>query len=277
MRLIQKIALVLLFALLLSSCRSQELIRPGDSLEVAFEKAYSLYEQERWRDAISAFETVLSIGRGTDIGQDAQFYLSESYFNNNQFLLAASEYERYSASHPASPRRQDVDFKAALSYYRMSPRYNIDQTYSRQAIERFRLFLARYPMSERVDEASGIIEELREKLAKKTYETARFYMRNAYYSSAAIYFNLVIDRYPETQWAERALVNQIEAYIRYADNSIPGRREERYRKAVDSYETYLQLFPRGENRSRAEELYDEAQEALLPYESADDAVTSLDR
>lgn len=273
---LQKLSCLLIFIMILASCRSQSLIRPGDSLEVAYEKAYSLYEEERWRDAIDAFETVLSIGRGTDIGQDAQFYLAESYYNSNQFLLAASEYERYSSSHPSSSRREQADFRAALSYYQMSPRYKVDQTNSRQAIERFRLFLARYPNSDRAEEASDIIEELRDKLAQKTYESGHFYMRTGSFRAAAIYFDLVLDRYPETVWAERALADQIDAYLQYADNSIPSRKEERYRMAMDSYETYLQLFPRGENRSRAEELYDDVQDALDQYESGDEPVSHLD-
>lgn len=270
----KRISILIMCLFVLASCRSQELIQPGDSLEVAFEKAYSLYEQERYRDAINAFETVLSIGRGTDVGQDAQYYLAESYFNNNQFLLAAAEYERYSDSHPGSQRREDVDYKAAYSYYRMSPRYNIDQANTRRSIERFRLFLARHPNSEQVDDASSKIEEMRDKLARKTFESAEFYMRNNQYRSAVIYFDLVVDRYPETRWAERALAKQVEGYILYADNSIPSRQQERYQQAVDSYETYLQLFPRGENRSRVEDLYDRAREALSEFEDSSDPVTA---
>lgn len=260
-------AIILFLLLLMAGCRSQSLIRPGDSLEVAFDKAYSLYEAGKWNDAVQAFETVISIGRGTQIGQDAQYYLAESHFNNRSWLLAASEYERYSRSFPDSPRREEVDFRAALCYYNLSPRYNIDQSHTRTAIERFRLFLARYPNSEHFNTADAHINELRNKLARKSYEAARFYMRNDMYEAAAVYFGLTIDRYPETEWAERALFRQIEAYILYADNSVPQRQEERYRKALESYETYLQLFPRGENRSDAEKLYDRIRDALRQYET----------
>jgi len=250
--------IILVAAFALISCRSQDLIRPGDSLEIAFEKAKSQYDQENWTTAARAFETVVSIGRGTDLGQEAQYLLAESYYNNRQYLVAASEYQRYATFYPRSERRESADFKRALSYYQMSPRFKLDQTYTRQAIERFRLFNSRYPDSELVAESSDYIEELREKLARKKYEAARFYMRTNRFQAAAVYHDLVIDRYPETEWAERSLVDQIEAYILYADNSIQARQKERYEKAIDSYETYLQLFPRGENRSRAESLYDRA-------------------
>lgn len=250
--------ILFLAALTLTSCRSQDLIRPGDSLEVAFEKAKSQYDDENWTDAAQSFETVISIGRGTDIGQEAQYLLAESHYNNRRYLLAASEYERYASFYPRSERREEVDFKIGLSYYQMSPRYRLDQTNTYTAMENFRLFSSRYPNSERGDEVAEYITEMREKLARKQYNAAEFYMRTNRYSAAAVYYDLVIDEYPETEWAEQALVDQIHAYILYADNSVANRQKERYEQAVESYDKYMQLFPRGDNRSRAEDLYDEA-------------------
>ncbi len=238
------------------------MIRPGDTLDVAFQKAQSLYEQEKYTEAAEAFETVVSIGRGTDIGQDAQFLLAETYFNDKRYMMSAAEYERYVLFYPNSPRREEVDFKIGKSYYYMSPRYKLDQTNTRKAIEQFRLFNSRYPNSSRVQEAGELISEMREKLAEKKYSAAEFYMRNDRYRSAVLYFDLILDEFPDTQWAEKALVNQIDAYIRYADNSVRNKQAERYRMAIESYEKYIQLFPRQDGRSRAEDLYDKAVSSL---------------
>jgi outer membrane protein assembly factor BamD len=261
-------------ALLFTSCRSTDLIRPGDSLEVAFEKAMNQYEQENWSDAARALETVISIGRGTDIGQEAQFYLAESYFNNRRYLVAASEYERYAQFYPNSPRRELADFKNALAYYELSPRFNLDQTYTRRAIDRFRLFMSRFPNSEYSDEAGEYISELRDKLARKTFEAGEFYKRTNRYNAAATYYDIVIDNYPETRWAERSLVSQMESYILFAENSIRARQEERFELALDSYNTYLQLFPRGDSRSRVEDLYDRAQSGLRDVRQRDSEAQS---
>ncbi|WP_340105035.1 outer membrane protein assembly factor BamD [Rhodohalobacter sp. 8-1] len=258
----RKVLLFTLAAFALISCRSQDLIRPGDTLEVAFNKAKAQYDAEEWSSAASAFETVVSIGRGTDLGQEAQFLLAESYYNNKRYLLAASEYDRYATFYPRSERRELVDFKAAVCYYKLSPRYRLDQSYTRQALERFRLFNSRYPNSERVAEASEYITELRNKLARKQYEAAEFYKRTSRFNAAIVYYDLVLDNYPESRWAEEALVDKIEAYILYADNSIPASQLGRYESAVSSYETYLQLFPSGDNRSRAEDLYDRARNEI---------------
>lgn len=255
--------LALLF--LSAGCRNQSLIQPGDTLDVAYEKALGLYEEEKWDDAAAAFETVLSIGRGTEIAEEAQYYLATSYFNSRNYLLAASEYERFALFHPESERRQEVDYMIARSYYELSPRFKLDQSYTNQAIENFRVYISRYPGTAEADSAGARIDELRNKLARKIHEAGDFYKRIARYNAAAIYYGQVIEQYPESRWAELALVEQMESYILYADNSVPERQRERYEMALDSYDTYMQLFPRGEYRPRVEELHDRAAASLEAF------------
>lgn len=258
----------ILAGLLFSGCTGDELIRRGDSIEEAYQKSLAMYESENYDDAARAFERVLQIGRGTDLGRDAQYYLADSYFMGGQYLVAAAEFERFISQFPRDPRRQEVQFKEAYCYYELSPRYRLDQTYTRQAIEKFRIFNSGYPNSERTEEAAEYISELRAKLARKLYAAAELYMRVDAYEAATVYYGLVFNTYPETTWAEQALVNQISAYNIYAENSVRERQPERFRKAVESYETYLQLFPDGPNRSEAERLVDRARRALSELEQS---------
>lgn len=248
--------LILVLGTAFMACSSKKQIRPGDSLEVAFEKAKNFYDRGRFTDAARAFETVLSIGRGTEIARESQYLLAESYYNNRVYLIAASEYRRYYTNYPRSERRITAEFKEALCYYNLSPRYKLDQSDTKRAIELMQLFINRYPTSDEAKMAANYIDEMRNKLAQKQYSAGEFYLRTRMYQAAAVYFGLTLDQYPETKWAERALARQIESYILFAENSIEMRQLERYCKAMDSYETYVQLFPRGENRPRAEELVD---------------------
>lgn len=263
------LTLLIFTAALLSSCTSSSQIRPGDTLDEAFDKAMAFYDRERYSDAASAFETVISIGRGSEIGQDAQFYLAESYFKNRQYLLAASEYQRYHAFFPRSARAVEAQFREALSYYEMSPRYNLDQSDTYEAIELFQLFVNRNPNSPKAEEANAYIDEMRAKLARKRFEAAEQYITLRNFRAATVYYDITVDRFPETKWAERALAGKIRAFVIYADNSVPARQAERYQEAINAYETYLQLFPRGENRPKAEEFYNRAEEALLSIERAE--------
>lgn len=269
-----KFSSLLLILLILSTCKNESLIQRGDSLPTAHKKAMELYKNKEYGRAADAFETVIEIGRGTDYGQEAQYFLAESYYHNGRYLLAASEYERYISLFPRSPKRQQAQFKEAFCYYKLSPRYKLDQEYTRTAIEKFRLYNARYPNSERVKEANKYIVEMRSKLAKKLYYSADLYMRTDRYEAAIIYYDLTIDNYPESIWAQRALVDEINAYVTYADRSVRSKQQQRYQKAVETYEKFVQLFPQGEYRAQADDYVDEARAALANLDGSSQSQTS---
>ena len=248
--------------LLLTACRNKELVRPGEPINVAFDKSMALFEKEKYSDAAYGFDLVTRLGRGTNYSQEAQFYLAESYYLDKQFILAAAEYERFISYYPQSEKRQEVEFKRALCYYEQSPRYRLDQSATSRAIELLQLFNNKYPNSEFVLDAAEKIDELRNKLARKNFEAAEFYLRTDRFLAASIYFDQTIDLYPESAWSERALVKLIETYIIYADRSIDSKQQERYNLAVATYEKFLQLFPQSQNREKAEELFVEASKKL---------------
>lgn len=253
---------IAMVSLLFVACKNDKLIKPGDSVATAYKKALRQYEAENYRDAVQAFETVISTARGTDYARSSYYYLAESYFKSEQYLLAADSYNRFISLYPQSERREEAAFKEGLSYYNMSPRYKLSQQYTRQAIEKFRIFLSRYPNSEYADQAGIYITELRNKLAHKLYESAQLYMRLDQYEAAIIYYDLTVNQYPESSWAERALVREIAAYNEYASRSVPSSQRDRYQKAIETYEKYLQLFPNGPHRQEAESNVDDARAAL---------------
>lgn len=251
---------ILLIATILTfgACTNKTVIRPGDTLEEAFNKAKAQYEKEKYAEAAGSFETVLSMGRGTIIAEEAQYLLAESYFKNGEFLMAASEYERFLSYYPRSEIREEIAFKEAYCYYELSPRYKLDQAETKQSIEKLQLFMNRYPNSVYADSSVVLIDIMREKLAKKSFETAKLYKRLMYFEAAAIYFGITLDRFPETSYAELSLVEQAHSYILLATNSVPNKKVERFEKVISTYEKYIQIFPTGKNRILIEEYLDEA-------------------
>lgn len=260
--------LITALSLLLLSCGGKSTtIRPGDTIQEAFVKANRLFELESYGQAAEAFETVVNLGRATEFGREAQFKLAESYFHDGRYMLAGSEFKRYRDFYPRADKLDKADFKRALSYYKMSPRYKLDQKNSKKAIELFNLFISRYPDHDKVDDADGYIQDLRNKLAHKNYSAAQLYLRLEQYKAAAIYLDVTINEYPDSKWAEKALAEQIHTYVLYANRSIQSKKAERYKKAIQSYEKYLQLFPNGKNRSLAEDFYDDALQGLEELEN----------
>ena len=253
--------------MLTTACRNKDLIRPGDPVDVAYDKAMALFEAEKYDDAANGFDLVSRMGRGSNYSRDAQYYLGESYYKSNQYILAASEYERFMTYYPQDPRREGVEFKLAMCYYEQSPRYRLDQANTYKAIELFQLFNNKYPDSEFVIESAEHIDELRNKLAHKIMKSGDFYLRIEEYKAATIYFDQVIDQYPESDYAEEALIKQISTYITYADKSVPEKQRERYGEAISNYDKFLQLFPQSVLRPDAEQLNAEAERKIAGLSS----------
>lgn len=253
------IFLLLTLTISILACKNDALIRPGDPINVSYDKAWKLFENKKYNDAADAFETVTRYGRGTNFAQDAQFYLAESYYLDQRYLLAESEYERFITQYPRDERREDAEFKRAMSFYNQSPRHQLDQAPTAQAIELFQLFINNYPDAEKVTEAADKIDALRNKLAHKIYAAAEFYSRIDSYQAAAIYYDETIDNYPESKWAEIALVELIDTYNRYADRSVENKQAERYALALKTYDKFLQLFPSSKLRGDAEKYRDRAE------------------
>lgn len=258
-----KFSFLLLVAIFsFTACKSSRLVNPGDPINLSYQKGVDKFEAGKYSDAAEIFEAVTRIGRGTNYAQDAQYYLAESYFMQKRYILAEAEYNRFVTFYPRDEKREEVDYKKALSLYHQSPRYRLDQTATRNAIDEFQLFNSRYPNSEFVPQSADKINELREKLARKYFESAEFYSRTEQYKAATIYYDLVIDRYPESKYAESSLLNQIETYNDYAVNSVLSKQVERYNLAISTYEKYIQLFPQSQSRGEAESLRDDAEEGV---------------
>lgn len=248
-------ALVVLF---LSACGGAGRL-VHTSPQEAYQRGQEFYERGRYDRAIEYFQAVFTYGRQSEAAADAQYYLAWAHLNNREYILAASEFNRFAQIYRADPRVAEAEFQRARSYYLQSPGYQLDQSSTVRAVDELQLFINRYPQSERVAEAEGMIAELREKMARKDYETAGLYERRELHEAAAIMYERVFDKYPDSSpWAERALIGAMENYIAYADQSILDRQDERLDLAIRNYERLTQLFPGSEYLDEGNRLYREA-------------------
>jgi outer membrane protein assembly factor BamD len=192
-------------ALLLSSCSASK----GEAVLTAegqYAKAVRDYKDGNYLEAIEAFKTITVQYQGSSVADGAQFYIGESRFNRGEFILAAAEYDMLIRSMPSSKYITTARYKRALSYYMMSPSPQLDQKYTKLAIDDFQTFLEYAPTDSLAKDADAKIGELTNKLAEKIYEAGRLYYRREFYKAAIVYFDNVIDQYHDTRYADAALL-----------------------------------------------------------------------
>ena len=171
-------------------------------------------DQEKYVKAQEEFQFILSRGTGTDYGDDAQFFLAESYFLNEQYILSIQEYENLTRKMSYSPFFEKARFRICEAYRIESPNYYNDQSYSEKALERYREFLDDFPESEHSLVVTESMGALRNKLAKKLYETGVLYMKLDEFEPARMSFDQVLEQYYDTDIVENTHYEVIQSYLR---------------------------------------------------------------
>jgi outer membrane protein assembly factor BamD len=217
--------------------------------EEHYEYVMEYYNDEDYEESVKELQTLLLQYPGSVITDDAQYYLGMSYFNRDQFLLAAYEFSKLIRDIPASTFVPDAQFKLADSYYQLSPPYQLDQAYTKKAIEEFQAYIDFFPTSPSVDEAEQKIKELNEKLAEKDYRAAFIYEKMEYNRAALQYYTQVVETYHDTKFAPMALYKKI---------MLENKRAQ-YTDALKDIRDFLSRYP---DDQRAEELTD-LQEFLI--------------
>ncbi|MEW5758962.1 MAG: outer membrane protein assembly factor BamD [Candidatus Omnitrophota bacterium] len=134
----------------------------------------------------------------------AQYKLGLVLKNLGYYLDAQDEFEKVIANYPNSEWVEPAKFQIAASLERVSPKVGYDQEYSKEAREKFEEFVSKHPDAELTQKAQEHIGSLKNKEARNNFDIAQFYFKNKAYGAAKIYYQIVIDYYPDTDFAEKS-------------------------------------------------------------------------
>ncbi|HPC35498.1 MAG TPA: outer membrane protein assembly factor BamD [Candidatus Marinimicrobia bacterium] len=208
-----KVFLISLLLIYLSNCASNK-TKPVTDFEQHFRQGMEYFNKKKWDKAIEHFTLVVINSPGGELADDAQFYIAECYFKRKEYLLAASEYQQLINRYAYSEYVEEAFYKIALSQYKSSPRYQLDQEYSLYALQSFQDFIDTYPQSRFGADAEQKIVEIRSKLARKLFESGKLYRKLQEWKAAIIYFDKVLEIYYDTEWAEKARLEKAYCLIR---------------------------------------------------------------
>ncbi|MFO7768275.1 MAG: tetratricopeptide repeat protein [bacterium] len=131
---------------------------PAGRVQAAYDDALALYytavssrDPARARQAIEEFGTVLSTSPGSDLADNAQYWVGECYYWLEEFDRALEAFRKV-FDHQHTDKYDDAQLKIGITYRRMGQR--------EEAIEAFRTFLERYPDSEYAGVARKNLNEL---------------------------------------------------------------------------------------------------------------------
>ncbi len=254
------IPFILLLAIV-SSCKYEKLLKSRD-YSLKYKKALEYYAEEDYVRAEGLFEQLKPILRGTKQADTVYFYTAYSSYYQKSYLLASHYFDEFRKIYGNSRFAQEAEFMNAYCTYLMSPRPSLDQAYSYQAISLFGLYLSRYPNSERKAECARYIEELRNKLVEKSYQSAKLYYNLGDYKAAIIALNNSLDDFPETDYREELMFMILKSKFLLAENSVDTKKTERYQSTVDEYYSFMGEWPKSEYIKEAKDMFDDSQRNL---------------
>ena len=218
--------IILFTSLIITSCSST---KPEEvDLQKQFDRATNYLEKKRYMRAQEEFNSVAIRGLHTDLGDDAQFYLGESYFLNKEYILAITEYDRLIRRMGFSEYVQKARWRICQCYVEQSPKYYHEQSSTERALSKLQEFLDDYPNTEFHEEALTTITNMRNKLATKLYESGRLYVKMEEYASAIITYEDLLANYYDTELVDdahlqivkcHALAGEIEKAVDYLANN----------------------------------------------------------
>jgi outer membrane protein assembly factor BamD len=246
-----------LFLIQLLACGSSETTTTATA-EERFAKAKALFDNGDYLDAINEFNIITLQYQGSSVAAEAQFYLAECRYKRGEFLLASYEYQTLRRNMRSSPRVEEAMYKLGLCYYNISPKSRLDQQYTKRAIDELQGFVDYYPKSALVPDAAAKIQELNTKLAKKDYDAAQLYAAMEYSKAAIAYYDNVIEKYHDTEYAPLAYLGKTELLIA----------RKKFRDAKIEITKFIEKFPNSVLRSRADTLNEQIDAEMKNVPSA---------
>ena len=222
------------------------------SSEEHLEYAKLLMTDGDYEEAIREFQSVLLQYAGSPVNYDAQYFIAFTYYKREQYLLSAYEFSKLIRDIPTSEFVQDSQFMLAESYYQLSPDYQLEQSYTKKAIEEFQAFIEFFPTHPKVEEAERKIDELYAKYAEKDYKSAVIYEKLEYYTAAINYYTLVKDTYHDSKYAPLAHYNLIKLLV------VRNRTDEALRNIAE----FIKKYPDDSNSEELIELNQELENTL---------------
>jgi outer membrane protein assembly factor BamD len=248
--------LLFLLVLLLPGCGGYEKLLKSSDANLKYQKSFEYYNKGDYTKAGTLFDQIAPFFRGTTRADSVYYFQAMTYFRQNDFILAGHAFKNFSDTYGNSPFAETATFYVGYCYYLTSPRPELDQTDTYQAIQSLRLFLIRYPNSTRKEECEKMIAEMRNKLVEKSFISARLYYDLEDYKASIVALNNSLTEYPESKYREDILFLILKSNYMLAMNSIQSKQKERFQSTVDEYYSFITEFPESRYRKDAERIYE---------------------
>jgi len=154
--------------------------------------------------AIEIYKKVVDNAPYGKLADEAQFKMGETLKRAERFDEAIVAFQKIVDDYPTSQFADKAKYEVAECTYKASlqPAYDVETT--DKAIKAFQDFAQSNSDQKLAKDADKTVQRLKDRMAEKSLLSARFYESQKHYDSAIIYYQDIIDRFPDSSFVGEA-------------------------------------------------------------------------
>jgi len=254
--------ILLILLVLVTSCGELEKLLKSEDYDLKKTKAKEYYDNGQYVKATELLAQLIPRYRATGEAEDLNWLNAQSYYKMKDYYSAGTYLKSYVDQYPFGKYTEEASFMGSLCDYNISPRAELDQENTRNAIEGFNVFMNRYPFSPRIEECKRLLKEIEEKLVEKSYMSAKLYYDMKQYKAAVTALTNSLKNYSDTKYREEMMFLKLNSLFLFAENSLVMRQKERYQATLDDYYSFMEEFPESKYSREVKRIYQKTSEYL---------------
>ncbi|GJM27612.1 MAG: outer membrane protein assembly factor BamD [Cyclobacteriaceae bacterium] len=269
--------LTILSLLILMGCSEFRKLQKSTDWREKYEASVKYYERGDRGDYVKAsmlLEEILPLIRGMPEAEQANFYYAYCHFHQSLFVESAYYFKTFYETYSRSEFAMESMYMYAYSLFLDSPVEELDQSSSAEAIGAMQQFLNLYPDTKYSGQATATINELQRKLESKAYNNAILYKKLSQHNSAVIAFENFSKDFPDSKYNEEVHFLKLESQYIYARRSISTKQKERYEKAIEIYDYFIENYSDSKFAKEATRLNSECRKWMNEFLSKNQVIES---
>ncbi len=234
---------IVLSLLVFTSCNKYTKVLKSKDYEYKLKMADLYFEQKKYKNAQQLYEELFPIYKGNVKFEELYYKDAYCFYYMKLYSDAENLFKGFLEVFPNSKKAEEVDYMLCLSYYKQSPKLELEQVNTSKAIGMLQSFISRNPESSRIAEATEIIDKCRVKLELKEYRAADLYYNLGQHRAAALSYTNLLNSYPESTRGDEYKLRILKSYYKFAKLSIVEKQIERYEKVIAEYQDFVDRYP----------------------------------
>jgi len=238
------IVFILIAVIGLASCSEFSKVQKSNDYDYKLRMADKYYVNKKYNYAQQLYEELFPLLKGQPQFEDVFYKFAYCSYYLKDWLQAENLFKQFVEVFPTSPRAEEMEYMRAYTFYRQSPKQELDQMNTQKTIGYMQTFINTHPGStERIKEATEIIDKCRAKLELKEYKSAELYYNLGHYRASAIAFTSLMNDFPDSEKSEDYKLQVIKSYYLFAKNSYEDKVPARMEQVISECNDFTDRFP----------------------------------